>query len=37
MGNRLVPIMLIALLAIMQAQLWLGRGGCPVLLSWSVS
>jgi cell division protein FtsB len=29
MGNRLVPIMLIALLAIMQAQLWLGRGGVP--------
>ena len=29
MGNRLVPIVLIALLAIMQAQLWFGRGGVP--------
>ncbi|WP_019428613.1 septum formation initiator family protein [Limnohabitans sp. Rim47] len=29
MGNRLVPIVLIALLAIVQAQLWLGRGGVP--------
>jgi cell division protein FtsB len=27
MGNRLVPIVLIALLAIIQAQLWLGKGG----------
>ncbi len=26
MGNRLVPIVLIALLAIVQAQLWFGRG-----------
>jgi cell division protein FtsB len=29
MGNRLVPIVLIALLAIIQAQLWLGKGGVP--------
>jgi len=27
MGNRLVPMVLIALLGILQAQLWLGRGG----------
>ena len=27
MGNRLVPIVLFALLAIVQTQLWLGRGG----------
>lgn len=27
MGNRLVPIVLVALLAIIQAQLWLGKGG----------
>ena len=26
MGNRLVPVVLIALLAIVQAQLWFGRG-----------
>lgn len=29
MGNRLVPIVLVALLAIIQAQLWLGKGGVP--------
>ena len=29
MGNRIVPIVLIALLAIVQAQLWFGRGGMP--------
>ena len=29
MGNRLVPIVLIVLLAIIQAQLWLGKGGVP--------
>ncbi len=29
MGNRLVPIVLITLLVIVQAQLWLGRGGVP--------
>jgi cell division protein FtsB len=29
MGNRLVPIVLIALLAIIQAQLWFGRGSLP--------
>ena len=29
MVNRLVPIVLIALLAIIQAQLWLGKGGVP--------
>lgn len=29
MGNRLVPLVLIALLAIIQAQLWLGKGGVP--------
>ena len=31
MGNRLVPIVLIALLAIVQAQLWFGRGGVPTV------
>jgi cell division protein FtsB len=31
MGNRLVPIVLIALLAIIQAQLWLGKGGVPTV------
>lgn len=29
MGKRLIPAVLIALLAIIQAQLWLGRGGLP--------
>jgi cell division protein FtsB len=31
MGNRLVPMVLIALLAIIQAQLWLGKGGVPTV------
>ena len=31
MGNRLVPIVLITLLAIVQAQLWWGRGGMPTV------
>lgn len=26
MGNRLLPLVLVALLAIMQAQLWFGQG-----------
>ena len=29
MGNRLVPALLIALLAVVHAQLWLGRGSIP--------
>lgn len=29
MGSRLVPMVLIALLGLLQAQLWLGRGGAP--------
>jgi len=29
MGNRLIPLVLIALLVILQAQLWLGKGGIP--------
>jgi cell division protein FtsB len=29
MGNRLVPTVLIALLAIVNAQLWFGRGSLP--------
>ena len=29
MGNRLVPIVLITLLVIVNAQLWFGRGGLP--------
>ena len=31
MGNRLVPMVLIALLGIIQAQLWLGKGGVPTV------
>jgi cell division protein FtsB len=31
MGYRFVPIVLIALLAIVQAQLWFGRGGIPTV------
>jgi cell division protein FtsB len=29
MGNRLVPLVLFALLAIVQAQLWFGPGSLP--------
>lgn len=29
MGNRLVPVLLIALLAIIHGQLWFGRGSLP--------
>ncbi|PUE09066.1 cell division protein FtsB [Limnohabitans sp. T6-5] len=29
MGNRLVPIVLVVLLTIIQAQLWFGRGSLP--------
>ena len=29
MGNRLVPAILIALLALFHAQLWMGRGSIP--------
>ena len=29
MGNRLVPILLFALLAMVQAQLWFGPGSLP--------
>ncbi len=29
MGSRLVPMLLIALLAIVHAQLWIGRGSVP--------
>ncbi len=29
MGKRLIPLVLIALLVILQAQLWLGKGGIP--------
>ena len=31
MGNRIVPAALIALLVILQAQLWFGRGSVPVV------
>ena len=31
MGNRTVPIVLVALLVILQDQLWLGRGGVPTV------
>ena len=29
MGKRLVPILLLALLLVLQGQLWLGRGSLP--------
>ncbi|WP_397409111.1 septum formation initiator family protein [Polaromonas sp.] len=29
MGNRIVPALLIALLVIVHAQLWIGRGSLP--------
>ena len=29
MGNRLIPAILIALLALFHAQLWVGRGSIP--------
>ncbi|TAM46609.1 MAG: septation ring formation regulator EzrA [Burkholderiaceae bacterium] len=29
MGARIVPIILVALLAVFQAQLWFGRGSIP--------
>ena len=29
MGNRIVPAILVALLAIFHAQLWMGRGSIP--------
>ena len=29
MGSRLVPVVLLALLAALHAQLWLGRGSLP--------
>lgn len=29
MGSRLVPVILLALLAALHAQLWLGRGSVP--------
>ena len=31
MGNRVVPVALIALLVILHAQLWLGRGSVPMV------
>ncbi|NMM13129.1 MAG: septation ring formation regulator EzrA [Rhodoferax sp.] len=31
MGNRIVPVALIALLVILHAQLWFGRGSVPVV------
>ena len=31
MGKRIVPWLLIALLAVVQAQLWFGRGGVPAV------
>ncbi len=33
MGNRFVPAILIALLALFHAQLWLGRGSIPTVRS----
>lgn len=31
MGNRVIPVVLVALLAIFQAQLWFGRGSIPAV------
>ena len=31
MGNRLVPAILISLLALFHAQLWMGRGSIPAV------
>ncbi len=31
MARRFVPVMLIALLAVLHAQLWLGRGSLPAV------
>lgn len=33
MGNRFVPAILVALLALFHAQLWLGRGSIPTVRS----
>ncbi len=33
MGNRFVPAILIALLALFHAQLWMGRGSLPTVRS----
>jgi cell division protein FtsB len=33
LGNRFVPAILIALLALFHAQLWLGRGSIPTVRS----
>ncbi|MES2978150.1 MAG: septum formation initiator family protein [Pseudomonadota bacterium] len=36
MGNRLLPVILIALLAVVQAQLWVGRGSIPTVREMQV-
>ena len=33
MGNRVLPLILVALLAIIHAQLWFGRGSVPAVAS----
>jgi cell division protein FtsB len=35
MGNRVIPVILVALLAIFQAQLWFGRGSIPAVADLS--
>jgi cell division protein FtsB len=35
MGNRVIPVVLVALLAIFQAQLWFGRGSIPAVADLS--
>jgi len=32
MDNRLLPALLIALLLILQGQIWLGKGGVPTVI-----
>lgn len=35
MGNRVIAVVLVALLAIFQAQLWFGRGSVPAVADLS--
>ena len=35
MGNRVIAVVLVALLAIFQAQLWFGRGSIPAVADLS--
>lgn len=35
MGNRVIAVVLVALLAVFQAQLWIGRGSIPAVADLS--